>query len=136
MFSVIAGMVLSATGLAADSPDPRRFTLTCVSTKEPRPPIQTWIVDVNLDLLTYYVDGQFGGPNEIASDDGNRITFFLWGPDMHGVQIASQQAFDRSDGHWYFVVRTDGASMSADAICTQSLPREGFKADDRYTRPE
>ena len=135
MFAVVAGVALLATAATADSHDLRRFTLVCTSAKTPRPPIPTWVVDVNLDLLTYYVESWSGGPNEIASDDGNRITFRRWRRDMHGVPMATQEAFDRSDGHWYFSVRSDGALMVPDAICTQSLPREGFRADVKYTLP-
>lgn len=117
---------------STESTGTRRFTLTCHSLKNPRPPSPTWVVDVNLDLLTYYVD-TVGGRDAIASDDGNRITFWRWGPDLDGVPMGRQEAFDRSDGHWYFSVRSDGAPTPPDGVCTTSPPREAFMADVKHT---
>jgi len=135
LLASVLGSSIAYSAPPAESHTPRRFTLICKSQKVPRPPIAMWVTDVNLDLLTYYVDTQFGGASEIASDDGNRIIFLRWGRDVHGLPMAAQEAFDRQDGHWYFSVRTDGAATPPDAICTITPPREKFQADVRFTVP-
>jgi len=134
--------VLLALGLSslahtqpASTTSPRRFTLKCESPKAPAPPFPEWMIDVNLDLKTYYVDTQFGGPDEIASDDGNRLVLWRWRFGVHGLPSGSQEAFDRADGHYYFQLRTDGAPTPPDAICQILPPRAGFMADEKFVGP-
>jgi hypothetical protein len=89
---------------------------------------------VNLDLRTYYTDGAFRRLGEIDSDDGDRITFLTWGRGVDGVPEGRADAFDRSDGHWYF--NPPGKAIKQpDALCTVNAPRENFMADSKYIRP-
>jgi hypothetical protein len=129
-------MGLSSPALAqpGSTVNPRRFTLECESPKIPPPPFPAWVTDVNLDLRTYYVETQFGGPDEIVSDDGNRIMFRSWRFGVHGLPVGRPEAFDRADGHFYFNPRTDRATPP-DAICRVSPPRKGFKADEKFIGP-
>lgn len=113
----------------------RKFTLTCTSSKVPSPPIPTWVVDVNLDLMSYYVESQFGGLNEIKSDDGKMLIFYRWGCDMHGVPMATLETFDRENGNWYFSPTPDVAMSKPDAKCIISPPRDNFKAEITFSRP-
>jgi hypothetical protein len=94
------------------------------------------VVDVNLNLMTYYADTQFGGLNEIKNDDGEKITFLRWGRGLHNYPMASAEIFDRINGYWYFSPRNDGVNLHPDAVCTINSPRENFKADIKFSRPE
>ena len=135
---LIYAMGISIASLAqpAQPASLRQFTLLCKTQKAPPPPIPSWVIDVNLDLMTYYADTQFGGLDEIMSDDGRWLTFLKWGYDVHGLPTATQDVFDRNDGHWYFSVKPDSAVTPPDAICDMNPPRENFKAHVKFSRLE
>jgi hypothetical protein len=132
---IIATAFVAVATTARAQPDQpqKRFTLVCRSTQTVvPPPIPTWVVDVNLDLRTYFVDTQFGGLGEIVSDNGRRISLLLWRPGLHGLPTGGPETFDRSDGHWYFSALGEGPPTGPDAFCTVSPPRDDFKADRKY----
>ena len=117
--------------------DGHRFTLSCES-ENPKAPIRTYFVDVNLDRQSYYVDTQFGGLDEIDATYDDRILFRRNGRDVHGLPMFFLNEYDRANGYWYYTVGFDGrhhAGAKPDAICRLLPARENFRADQRYDAP-
>jgi hypothetical protein len=116
----------------------KRFTLVCdTSYKRPVPPITNYVIDVNLNLSSYYVDTQFGGLDEIDSADSEKIVFRKHRTDMHGLRRFTWQEYYRADGHVYWDVPRSKRKPGTlpDAICSLAPARENFMADSKYHAP-
>jgi hypothetical protein len=112
-----------------------RFTLVCdTSYKRPVPPITNYVIDVNLNLNSYYVDSQFGGLDEIDSADSEKIVFRRHRTDMHGLNMFTLQEYYRADGHLYWDIARSMRKPGTlpDAICSLKPPRQNFTADSKY----
>jgi hypothetical protein len=133
--AALLGVGISPT--TASNSDAHRFTLACQS-QNPNAPIHEYIVDVNLDLRSYYIDTRFGGLDEVDSAHEDRILFRHNGRDVHGLPMFILIEYDRTSGGWYNTVGFDyrhHAGAKPDAICKMIPAREKFMADRKYDAP-
>ena len=136
-FSVIALICVGASSAAKagnlPNTEARRFTLSCES-QRPNAPFRTFLIDVNLEQRSYFVDTQFGGLDEVETADEHKILFRRHGHDTHGLPFFFLNQYDRANGHWYETIGSDGPRVGAkpDAICKIIAPREHFMADQKY----
>jgi hypothetical protein len=137
MIALLA-ILMSAPASAVDaSNSSSRFTLSCES-QNPKAPIPKYLIDVNLDRRSYYVDTQFGGLDEVDAAYDDRILFRRNGRDVHGLPMFVLNEYDRSSGYWFYTVGSDRRhhpGTKPDAICSAVPAREHFKADVSY-RPK
>ncbi|MBA2935458.1 hypothetical protein HZF05_15330 [Sphingomonas sp. CGMCC 1.13654] len=125
---LLASLLLSTAASAAVAQTSEgKFRLECTSLSKPAPPMPKFVIDVNLDLMSYF--SGVGGLDEVDHFDKSEIVFRRHGCDPHGLPCFTTERFDRQSGSLYFSDNRDG---QPNATCSVEPAAADFRATSKY----